>query len=125
MRRTLLWPALVAGVGVAAVLLGGGIALAAIPGPNDVIHGCLKNKGQVYLVDPGAGQTTPRAAGSQLASWRAIAQARRPRSTTWNGGGRDASLQMKPMLVGNRSRQLFSTEQISASGPTSALLSCC
>jgi hypothetical protein len=57
MKGKLLGPALVVLVGVAAVLVGGGIALAAIPGPNGVIHGCLKNKGQVYLVDPGAGQT--------------------------------------------------------------------
>jgi hypothetical protein len=57
MKRKLLGPALVAAVGVAAALVGGGIALAAIPGPNGVIHGCLKNKGQAYLVDPGAGQT--------------------------------------------------------------------
>jgi hypothetical protein len=49
MKRTLLWPALVAGVGVAAVLVGGGIALAAFPGPNSVIHGCLENKGQQGL----------------------------------------------------------------------------
>jgi hypothetical protein len=49
---------MVAMVGSAALFVGAKIALATIPDGNGTMHGCLKAKtGQVYLIDPGAGQT--------------------------------------------------------------------
>ena len=41
-----------------AVLLGARLAVATIPDANGTVHGCLKKTtGQLYAIDPGAGQT--------------------------------------------------------------------
>src|SRR5262249_39263155 len=41
-----------------AVLLGARLAVATIPDTNGTVHGCMKKtNGQVYVIDPGAGQT--------------------------------------------------------------------
>jgi hypothetical protein len=45
-------------VGSVAVLVGARLAVATIPDANGTVHGCMKkSSGQVYLIDPGAGQT--------------------------------------------------------------------
>lgn len=57
MKRKLVAPGLAVAAALLAALVVGGITRAAIPGPGGVIHGCMKTKGQLYLVDPAAGQT--------------------------------------------------------------------
>jgi hypothetical protein len=58
MKRKLARPGIAALVGVAAVLVGAGIAMATIPDANGTVHGCVKkNKGGVYVIDPSAGQS--------------------------------------------------------------------
>jgi hypothetical protein len=45
-------------VGSVAVLLGARLAVATIPDANGTVHGCLRQvNGQVYVIDPSAGQT--------------------------------------------------------------------
>jgi len=57
MKRGFVRPGVIAGLaGILAALLGAGLA-SAIPGPNDAVHGCVKSKGQLYVIDPSAGQT--------------------------------------------------------------------
>jgi hypothetical protein len=57
MKRKLVRPGIAALVGLAAVLVGAGIAVATIPDANGTVHGCVKNKGGVYVIDPSAGQS--------------------------------------------------------------------
>lgn len=58
MKRRLVRPGIAALVGLAAVLAGARIAVATIPASDGTVHGCVKTAGgQLYLIDPGAGQT--------------------------------------------------------------------
>ena len=58
MKRRLVQLGVAATVGSVAVLLGARLAVATVPDTNGTIHGCLKkNNGQVYLIDPSAGQS--------------------------------------------------------------------
>lgn len=58
MKRKLVRPGIAALVGLAALLVGAGIAVATIPDANGTVHACVKkNKGGVYVIDPGAGQS--------------------------------------------------------------------
>lgn len=52
MKRRLVVP-----VAVCVALVAAFAARAAIPAPSGAIDACVKSKGQLYLVDPGAGQT--------------------------------------------------------------------
>ena len=48
----------IAAVALAATLAGAKIAVATIPAADGTVHGCVKSsKGQLYLIDPGAGDT--------------------------------------------------------------------
>jgi hypothetical protein len=59
MMRRLLRSGLVAMVALPAVLVGAKIAVATIPENDGTVHGCVKSNkiGQLYVIDPGAGQT--------------------------------------------------------------------
>ncbi len=58
MKRRLVRPGVVTLIAAAAVLVGARIAVATIPAGDGTVHGCVKtNKGQLYVIDPGAGQT--------------------------------------------------------------------
>lgn len=58
MKRRLAQPGAVALIALAAVLAGARIATATIPDANGTVHGCVKQqKGQLYLIDPSAGET--------------------------------------------------------------------
>src|SRR6202007_600871 len=52
--RTQKWRLAVLGAAVR-LAAASGIAYAAIPGPDGVIHGCVNSSGQVRVIDPGAG----------------------------------------------------------------------
>jgi hypothetical protein len=59
MKRKLARPGIAVAVALAATLAGAKIAVATIPESDGTVHGCVKgNKvGQLYLIDPSAGQT--------------------------------------------------------------------
>jgi hypothetical protein len=58
MKRRLVRPGAVTLIALAAVLVGAKIAVATIPATDGTVHGCVKsNKGQLYVIDPSAGQT--------------------------------------------------------------------
>ena len=58
MNRELVGPGVTCLVALAAVLAGATIATATIPAADGTVHGCVKSsKGQLYVIDPSAGQT--------------------------------------------------------------------
>ncbi len=58
MKRRLVQLGVALLVGSVAVLVGATLAVATIPDANGTVHGCLKkSNGQVYVIDPSAGQT--------------------------------------------------------------------
>ena len=59
MKRRLARPGIAVIVALAAILVGAKIAVATIPETDGTVHGCVKSNkvGQLYLIDPGAGQT--------------------------------------------------------------------
>jgi len=57
MNRRLVRPGVAGLVALAAVLAGATIATATIPAADGTVHGCMKSKGQLYVIDPTGGQT--------------------------------------------------------------------
>jgi hypothetical protein len=57
MNRRLIRPGVAGVVALAAILVGAAIATATIPAPDGTVHGCIKSKGQLYVIDPSGGET--------------------------------------------------------------------